>query len=175
MRKGEVLVAHIPDSLAFTPTPSPSLEASSVDLRGLGGLRAQPIKRAPQGLGVSRIFISSATSLSASITYSQGLAVAASRFAPGDGQEATVPVRSTVGPDPERLSIHRRRELEWLRTHGDVLQACEGEWVVLEGETLICHGRDALAVVGEARRRGIRVPYVFFVEPRERGVAQLGL
>jgi hypothetical protein len=70
---------------------------------------------------------------------------------------------------------HRHREIEWLRTHTAELRSYVGEWVVLEAEEIVAHGADAQTVVAEARRRGIKSPYVFYVEPGEAGIAQLGL
>ena len=40
-----------------------------------------------------------------------------------------------------------------------------GQWVVLEGEQLVAHGKNAVRVVASARRRGVTVPFVFYVEP----------
>jgi hypothetical protein len=53
-------------------------------------------------------------------------------------------------------AIYRGRELEWRRTHGEVLRAFAGEWVVLEGEEIIAHGDDPIRVVAEARAKGIK-------------------
>ena len=58
---------------------------------------------------------------------------------------------------------HRTRELEWRRTHGEVLRNFAGQWVVLEGEEIVTHGKDPQQVVVEARAKGIRVPYIFYV------------
>ena len=70
---------------------------------------------------------------------------------------------------------HRQREQEWRRTHGDVLCGYAGEWLVLEGEEIIAHGDDPAALVTQARERGIRSPYVFFVEPAQPGVVKIGI
>lgn len=78
-------------------------------------------------------------------------------------------------PDSQQPPSHRHREIEWLRTHAAELRPHVGEWVVLEGEEIIAHGADAQEVVAEARRRGIKMPYVFYVEPGEPGIAKLGL
>ncbi len=74
-------------------------------------------------------------------------------------------------PSPDDLPIeaisqprHRSRELEWRRTHQEMLRTMAGEWVVLEGEEIIGHGKDLGPLVNEARARGILVPYAFFVE-----------
>jgi hypothetical protein len=59
---------------------------------------------------------------------------------------------------------HRQRELEWIQTHADSMRRLAGEWVVLEGNELVAHGKSASRVVASARRRGITVPFVFYVE-----------
>jgi hypothetical protein len=59
---------------------------------------------------------------------------------------------------------YRAREQEWRRNHADDLRAFQHEWVVLEGEQIVAHGRDPVRVVEEARALGVRNPYVFFVE-----------
>jgi Family of unknown function (DUF5678) len=58
---------------------------------------------------------------------------------------------------------HRTRELEWRRTHREVLRNFAGQWVVLEGEEIVTHGKDPQQVVIEARAKGIQVPYIFHV------------
>jgi hypothetical protein len=44
-----------------------------------------------------------------------------------------------------------------------VLRSFAGQWVVLEGEAIVAHGKDPQQVVVEARAKGIRVPYIFYV------------
>jgi hypothetical protein len=58
---------------------------------------------------------------------------------------------------------HRTRELEWRRTHREVLRNFAGQWVVLEGEEIVTHGKDPQQVVIEARAKGIQIPYIFHV------------
>lgn len=69
----------------------------------------------------------------------------------------------------------RERELEWRRTHTETLRQFENEWVVLEVEDVIAHGFDAAKVIEEARAKGIKIPYVFFVEPKNENVITIGL
>jgi hypothetical protein len=64
-------------------------------------------------------------------------------------------------------STHRQRELEWRRTHLDVLRRLAGHWVVLEGDEIVAHGKDAIRVVARARRKGVTVPFLFFVPPTD--------
>ncbi len=76
---------------------------------------------------------------------------------------------------PPRPLGHRQREQAWRQTHGDVLRSHAGEWLVLEGEEIIAHGDDPADLVKQARERGIRSPYVFFVEPVQPGVIKIGI
>jgi len=66
--------------------------------------------------------------------------------------------------------------MEWRRTHGDVLLRYARQWVCLEGEQIVAHGRDVVRVVASARRQGVKIPYVFYVEePRGEDVVYIGL
>ena len=72
-------------------------------------------------------------------------------------------------------STHRQRELEWIETT-DEMRRLAGEWVVLEGGDLVAHGKNATRVVASARRKGIKVPFVFYVEsPDVEPIAHFGL
>jgi len=82
---------------------------------------------------------------------------------------------SEVDDETSRPLGHRRKEQAWRRTHGDVLRDYAGEWLVLEGEEIVAHGDDPADLVKHARERGIRSPYVFFVEPVQPGVVKIGI
>lgn len=71
----------------------------------------------------------------------------------------------------------REREHAWRRSNRELLQRqYVDQWVVLEGEEIVAHDKDAVRAVEEAKAKGIRVPYVFFVEaPRPPGVVRIGL
>jgi hypothetical protein len=69
----------------------------------------------------------------------------------------------------------RERELEWRRSHAMELRQYENQWVVLEGEEIIAHSADAAQAIKQARSRGIRTPYVFFVEPQSDNSIRMGL
>jgi uncharacterized protein DUF5678 len=73
------------------------------------------------------------------------------------------------------LQGHRSRELEWRRTHGEILQAYSGQWVVLEGDRVVAHGYDPVGLIAEARAQGIEVPYVFRVEDSDEDLVSIGL
>jgi hypothetical protein len=55
------------------------------------------------------------------------------------------------------------------------LEAYAGQWVVLQNERVIEHGRHLTQIVDKARSRGIRCPRVLFVEPSRARTAWLGL
>jgi len=65
--------------------------------------------------------------------------------------------------------------MAWRRAHEQELRALAGEWVIVEGEELIAHGQDPARLVAQARAKGVRVPYIFFVEPSAEKTAKLGL
>lgn len=69
----------------------------------------------------------------------------------------------------------REREDAWCRSHPEVLRRFAGEWVVVEGESVVAHGKEPRRVVAQARAQGIRIPYVFFVEEPRPDVVKLGL
>lgn len=89
----------------------------------------------------------------------------------------TVPAApAPAQPSSKPLALgHRSQELDWCRTHTEVLRQFAGQWVVLEGEKIVVHGSDPLQVVAEARAKGIRVPYIFFVEDADKKVVRMGL
>lgn len=55
------------------------------------------------------------------------------------------------------------------------LEAYAGQWVVLQNERVIEHGRHLTQIVDKARSRGIRCPRVLFVEPSRARTARFGL
>jgi hypothetical protein len=56
------------------------------------------------------------------------------------------------------------REHAWLDAHRDRYL---GQWVAVEGDTLIAHGTNPRQIYLAAREAGIEVPYVVKVEKRE--------
>lgn len=85
---------------------------------------------------------------------------------------AKTPARSTL---KRATSTDRRIELKWRQTHQEVLQSYANEWVVLEGEAIIAHGSDPAKIVIEAREKGVRVPYLFYVEAKDPNIIRMGL
>ncbi len=89
--------------------------------------------------------------------------------------------RQTLQASPKARPLpplsNREREDAWRRSNQELLQGrFAGQWVVLEGETIVAHGENAAQAVEEARAKGVEVPFVFYVAPRRRpGVARIGL
>jgi hypothetical protein len=65
--------------------------------------------------------------------------------------------------------------MEWRRTHAETLRQFENQWVVLEGERIIAHDSNAAQAIRQAKSRGIRTPYIFFVEPESDESVRIGL
>jgi hypothetical protein len=81
---------------------------------------------------------------------------------------------STIGR-AEPPDQFRRRELDWRRTHSDMLRSLENQWVALEGEQIIAHAINPMEVVSEARTKGVKTPYIFYVESFIENVTKMGL
>ncbi len=69
----------------------------------------------------------------------------------------------------------RHRELEWLRTHKEVVQKLAGQWIVVEGEEIIAYGDNPLQVVAEARAKGIQIPYIIHLAIARKDEVLIGL
>jgi len=92
------------------------------------------------------------------------------------GQRVALQVPEEKG-ETNAIPGRRLRELEddWCQSHPEALHRYVGEWVVIEGEGILVHGKDPLRLVAEARRMGVRSPYIFFVEGSQPDVIRLGL
>lgn len=77
--------------------------------------------------------------------------------------------------DRPKVRTLREREIEWRRTHPEVLKQFENKWVALEGQRIIAHGDDPADVIKSARAQGVKRPYVFFVEQKKENVITFGL
>lgn len=80
--------------------------------------------------------------------------------------DAWLKTDETIAPRPARSSTipvaaaRRARELRWIEKHR---QTYKDKWVVLEGDTLVACGDDAVQVYREARERGVEIPFVVYV------------
>lgn len=81
---------------------------------------------------------------------------------------STGPQTLSLAGTRERGPSRRQRELAWIRANRAHLRQYAGEWIVVEGHEFIAHGRRPEELVREARRSGIRVPFLYRVE-EERG------
>ena len=76
-------------------------------------------------------------------------------------------VRVTVAdntPEPELPAhVHRYAEQAWLAAHSGEYR---DQWVALEGDALVSHGLDALAVHAEARSLGVENPLMVHIDPQ---------
>jgi len=59
-------------------------------------------------------------------------------------------------PDPRR-----RREMRWIEEHR---AEYAGQYVALDGDRLVGHGPDGRQVLAEARKAGMKVPFVARIE-----------
>ncbi len=59
-------------------------------------------------------------------------------------------------PDPRR-----RCEMQWIEEHRDEYA---GQYVALDGDRLISHGPDGRHVLAEARKAGMKIPFVARIE-----------
>ena len=60
-------------------------------------------------------------------------------------------------------ALSRAMEGNWVERHRDKYL---GQWVALEGDTLIAHGANAREVYLAARQAGIAGPYIVHVTPK---------
>jgi Family of unknown function (DUF5678) len=66
-------------------------------------------------------------------------------------------------------------ENEWLSKHPEELRKCAGEYVIIEGTEIIAHGTEPAKLYKIAKRRGIKIPFIFFVPPpRPKNVYWIG-
>ena len=100
-----------------------------------------------------------------------------SRFTNPKGLSGNLVLVFTQMPRVEArpAASRRARELRWRQENMQLLETLAGQWLVVEGDELIAHGQDPVSLVTAARRRGIQIPFVFFVEPRTRDTIKIGL
>ena len=60
---------------------------------------------------------------------------------------------------------YRAIEMEWMNKHPEKLRRYAGEYVILEGTRIIAHGTDTPKMFAIAKRRGVKIPFIFFVPP----------
>jgi hypothetical protein len=103
---------------------------------------------------------------------------AASGRAPGQETDvglAAVAASRQGAENPALQPPRRHKEKAWRRAHETELGSYAGQWVVLEGEMIVAHGTKPAEVLECAKSKGVRIPYVFYVEELEPDVAIMGL
>ena len=62
--------------------------------------------------------------------------------------------------------LSRRKELEWLSSNARELSSYEGQWIALEGTEIVAWGSDEVEVEMRAREKGIKVPLLVRIPPK---------
>jgi predicted DNA-binding antitoxin AbrB/MazE fold protein len=78
-------------------------------------------------------------------------------------QHVRVTITEADAPAPEKI-VRGFPEQEWLIAHQ---REYPGQWLALDGHTLLSHGSDAHAVREEARRKGVDRPLMVHVPEEE--------
>ncbi len=149
----------------------------------IGSVGSRPV-RPGRALGQSAVYVARRSSL-VTIESTYSLRAFSGRVSIGNVLTRTPP--SFFGglvPGAHEATLRKRhgsgkgreRELRWLREHRNELQRLSGQWIVIEGQTLVASGFDPVEVVREARRKGVRVPFVRRIdESRAKGTGEIGL
>ena len=61
----------------------------------------------------------------------------------------------------------REKEIQWLRDHQDQVERLQGKWIAVEGDILIAAGDTFNAVYETAKEKGVEIPFLFLVPPKE--------
>jgi predicted DNA-binding antitoxin AbrB/MazE fold protein len=64
----------------------------------------------------------------------------------------------------EKPDTYCIREMEWLSKHR---HEYPGEYVALDGDRLVSHGKDGREVYRQARAAGVKVPFMAHIEPAD--------
>jgi len=59
----------------------------------------------------------------------------------------------------------RAAEMEWMNKHSEKLRPLAGEYIVVEGTRIVAHSADASIAMREAKRKGVVIPFVLYLEP----------
>lgn len=167
---------QLPSSVVFVTTPAvprgqsipyPSLETAIGSGFGLTGCSGLSLRETVHAIGT----------LAPIGTLALGIAMSASAVCSGClTSPRPIFSSSTEVQETKSLAIsHRIKELRFQREHPEAFRLLTGQWVVLDGETIVTHGKDPVRVVADARSRGVRVPYVFYVEESKDDSVWIGL
>ena len=64
----------------------------------------------------------------------------------------------------------REMELQWVKDHADEVRRLQGKWIAVEADKLIAEGDTFDAVYEATKKRGIQIPFIFFVPPEDDAV-----
>lgn len=89
------------------------------------------------------------------------------------GDEARLDEAQTTRPESaaaralDQIPASRDQEMQWLLDHQDFWEQHRGEHVALWGYEMIAVSKNAKEVYAEARRRGIKFPFVQYLPVHE--------
>lgn len=66
-------------------------------------------------------------------------------------------------------------EMEWVNKHPEKLRPYAGEYVVVEGTRVVAHSPDAAEAIRTAKRRGVVIPFILFLEKPDPNSIRIGL
>ena len=90
----------------------------------------------------------------------------------------------SVAPTAKRIPLLPRflwpptgpSKFSFVTDNPEAFDSFVGEWVAVDGKSIVAHGRDAASVATTARAGGIEVPFIFRVLPKlKRNEGSLGL
>lgn len=93
---------------------------------------------------------------------------------PPEHQRVTITIdtrEAQAGTAAAKAYNDQKAEMAWLAAHSDEYR---GQWVALDGDRLLSHGAQALAVRDEARSKGVEVPLMEHIAVED-GLPSLGL
>ena len=68
--------------------------------------------------------------------------------------------------EPEPPPFDRSVEMRWLGLHFKELERTyPGEWLAIEGESLVAHGPGLVDVLSDAQRKGVENPFIAGTRP----------
>lgn len=74
------------------------------------------------------------------------------------------PLKPAASPlETPRGILEAGSEMQWLSEKASELSAYRGEWLLIQGRMLVAHSTDFGQIQEAIRRRGIRVPFVYYV------------
>lgn len=83
------------------------------------------------------------------------------------GKSHTPTLETSQGRTSDQIPASREAEMQWLLDHPDFWDQHRGEHVALWGYEMIAVGKTGKEVVAEARRRGIKFPFVQYLPKNE--------